>query len=280
MQTGAYIVTGANAGIGYEIALSLAKKGLHVVMVCRNAARGKAALARIRATTNANVELQLGDLSTVASTRQLADTLLERYAKVACLIHNAGIWPTKKVINADGLELAFMVNHLAPFLLTQRLAKRLVASAPARIVYVSAGLYIKGKVDLEQTPYGEDFGRIRTYCNTKLCSVLTLDRLATQFADSGVTVNMVHPGVIRTNLGDSGGPVGWLLRQVKRSWSTPAEGAIAPVWLATAPEHAETNGVYFDEKTVMPLADNAKDKALAESLWHLSLKLTEQNAQA
>lgn len=274
METGAYIVTGANAGIGYEIARALAQQGNHTVLICRNAERGTAALNQLTSQTDGAVDLVLGDLSSLAAVRTLAANLLAQYPSIACLIHNAGIWMTHKQLNEDGLELSFMVNHLAPFMLTQLLSERLMASAPARIVYVSAGLYIKGAVDVARTPMGNDFGRIKTYCNTKLCSVLTLEKLAGQFAESNVTVNMVHPGVIRTGLGDSNGIVGWLLRQIKRSWATPEEGADAPVWLATDPALAETTGLYFDEKKEMPLADVAKDTQLANQVWQLSLRLS------
>jgi NAD(P)-dependent dehydrogenase (short-subunit alcohol dehydrogenase family) len=172
--------------------------------------------------------------------------------------------------NSDGLEMGFMVNFLAPFMLSHLLRERLIASAPARIVHVNAGLYVNGKVDIEKTPYGTDFGRIRTYASTKLCGVLTLAQEAAMFAPYGVTVNMVHPGVVNTNLGQMGGPLGWLLKLVKRSWMTPAQGAVAPIWLATSSEVVDQTGCYFNEKAVVPLADVAKDEQLARQLWQFA----------
>lgn len=268
------VVTGGNAGIGRAMVQALARQQAQVVLVSRDKVRGETAVQEIRhALPQANINLVVGDVGSVASTRQLAQTLLERYPQIHVLINNAGIWPTKKRLNADGLEEGFMVNHLAPFMLNQLLQERLKASAPARIVNVSAGLYVNGRVDLQKTPYGHDFHPIRTYTSTKLCNVLCLPLEAAQLAGSGVTINAVHPGVINTKLGTMRGPLGWLMKLVKRGWATPEQGAIAPVWLATAPELVNRNGRYFNEKEEIPIAEIASNAELAAQLWQLSTQL-------
>lgn len=276
MKNQTYIVTGGNAGIGLEIARELAAQNLHVVLISRDAQKGATAVADIQQSTgNTAVECLVGDLSTIASTHQLATALLERYPHLTVLINNAGVWMTHKQLNADGLEQSFMVNHMAPFILSHRLLARLQQNQPARIVNVNAGLYVNGQIDLAKTPYGGDFGRIKSYATTKLCNVLFTRQFAQQIAGSGVTINAVHPGVIRTDLGNSKGIIGWLLRLVKRSWSTPAEGAAAPVWLATAAEVGQINGRYFDQKTEIPYHAAAENEALSQELWALSLKLAQ-----
>ncbi|MCA9971656.1 MAG: SDR family oxidoreductase [Anaerolineales bacterium] len=267
------VVTGGNAGIGRAIAQQLAQAGQHVVIVSRDAGRGAAALAALRAETGGQVELVVGDLGSVAGVRRLADALLAQLPRLDVLINNAGIWPTRRALNADGLEMAFMVNHLAPFLLTHRLLPRLRASASARIVNVNAGLYVRGKLDLEKTPYGADFSALNSYANTKLCNGLFTVELARRLAGSGVTVNAVHPGVIRTRLGESRRPLTWLMRLAKRGWAPPEAGARAPVWLALAEEVAGVNGRYFNETSEALLSPAAQDAALARQLWTLSEKL-------
>lgn len=270
------VVTGGNAGIGKAIVQALAGQQAQVVLVSRDRAKGETAVQDIcQSVPNAHVELVVGDLGTIATTRQLAHTLLDQYPAIHVLVNNAGIWPTKKQLNADGLEQSFMVNHLAPFMLNRLLFERLKASAPARIVTVSAGLYVNGRVDLHKTPYGHDFHPIRTYASTKLCSMLCFPLEAAQLAGSGVTLNAVHPGVINTKLGDMRGPLGWLMKRVKRGWGTPEQGAAAPVWLATAPEVATAHGQYFNEKEATPLAEVAQNTVLAQQLWQLSEQLIE-----
>ncbi|MCB8944481.1 MAG: SDR family NAD(P)-dependent oxidoreductase [Ardenticatenaceae bacterium] len=271
MKNKVCVITGGNRGIGYEIAKALALQEADVVMVSRNREQGQAALAQLQAEVKqGKATLIVGDLSTIASTRQLADVLLGTLARIDVLINNAGVWPLKKVVNDDGLEVGFMVNFLAPFMLSHLLQERLAVSAPARIVHMNAGLYVRGKVDLDKTPYGADFSRIRTYADSKLCGVLTLAQEAAKFAPHGVTVNMIHPGVVNTDLGQMGGVMGWLLKQIKHRWLTPAQGAVAPVWLATSADVADRTGLYFNEKEILPIDDVAKDEQLARRLWRFA----------
>jgi NAD(P)-dependent dehydrogenase (short-subunit alcohol dehydrogenase family) len=142
-MTRTIIVTGGNTGIGEAIATEIASNpDHHVVIVSRSRDKGEAALKRIRAATaNNSVELVPGDLSTIRGCHDLADALLGQLRVIHVLVNNAGIMPLQRELNADGLESAFMVNHMAPFILSLRLLERLRENAPARIVQVGAGLY-------------------------------------------------------------------------------------------------------------------------------------------
>jgi NAD(P)-dependent dehydrogenase (short-subunit alcohol dehydrogenase family) len=274
MDERTFIVTGGNAGIGKAIATALARMQAHVVIISRNRQKGEQAQEEIQQTAQSSrVDLVTGDLGTIEETRRLASTLLEHYPKIHVLINNAGVWMTERTINADGLETCFMVNHMAPFILSNLLLERLRENAPSRIVNVNAGLYVFGKLDLKRTPYGHDFSRLKTYMNTKLCNILFTCELARRMEGSGVTVNALHPGVIRTNLGVSPGILGIFLRLAKRFFATPEEGARAPVWLATAPELEKVNGQYFDMKKETELTETARDTELARDLWDLSADL-------
>jgi NAD(P)-dependent dehydrogenase (short-subunit alcohol dehydrogenase family) len=279
MKERTFIVTGGNAGIGKAIATALAQMQAHVVIISRNAQKGEQAREEIQAASrNSQVDLVVGDLGTIEQTRRLASVLLERYPTIHVLINNAGVWMTRRTLNADGLETCFMVNHMAPFILSTLLLERLKENAPSRIVNVNAGLYVFGKLDLEKTPFGHDFGRLKTYMNTKLCNILFTCELARRIEGSGVTVNALHPGVIRTNLGISPGILGVFVRIAKRFFDTPEEGARAPVWLATAPELEGVSGKYFDVKKETELTETAKDAKLACDLWDLSAKLAGMSA--
>lgn len=270
-----FVVTGGNTGIGKAIAMELAKQKARVVIISRDYMKGLTALEDIRLESdNMNVEVVTGDLSTIDGCRKLAACIQEKYPDIHALINNAGIWKTDLEINKDGLEMTFMVNHMAPFILTSLLLNRLKNNAPSRIVNVNAGLFVKGKVDLEKTPYGKDFSKFGTYPNTKLCNVLFTCELARLLEGSGVTVNAVHPGVIRTNLGgDTKGVFGIILNIAKRFWASPEQGAKAPVWLAADPELQNTSGKYFLEKKEFELPAAAKDNAMACRLWELSANL-------
>jgi NAD(P)-dependent dehydrogenase (short-subunit alcohol dehydrogenase family) len=270
------IVTGASSGIGKAIAEVLARRGERVFLLCRDAGRGEHARAALRrATRNPSIELILGDLGSIAGSKAAARALLEVCPRIDVLVHNAAVWPTRLVRNEDGLELSFVVNHLSPFILNHLLTRRLAESRPARVVQVSAGLYVKGRVDFSRTPAGGDFHPLRTYANTKLCNLLCTLELSRRLAGSGIAVNAVHPGVVRTRLGDMTGVAGALLRLVKLLWSSPAKGAEGPSHVATAPELAEVSGCYFDRTREAPLAEVARDIVLSQSLWQKSTELAE-----
>lgn len=274
MKTKTIIVTGGNAGIGKAIAVALASQKHHVVIISRNPEKGRKALNEIKHESgNKRVKLIIGDLGSVASVKTIAEKIIHQFPDASVLINNAGIWPQKLVVNPDGLEMAFMVNRLAPLILSIMLYQQLKKNKPSRIVNVNAGLYVFGKVDIEKTPYGRDFGNLSTYMNTKLCNIYFAQKFSQIIEHSGVTINAVHPGVIRTNLGDSSGIFGSLLRLMKRTLKEPEYGAQAPVWLATSSDVEKVNGKYFDRFTQKPYAKNAMDASLRESIWDLSLRL-------
>ena len=250
------IVTGGNRGIGKAIAEQLLKESHKVVITVRDLAQGeKVAKALTAATNNPNITAIQGDLSSIASCYQLANNLKKEHPDCDTLINNAGVWMAEKIINEDGLEQSFMVNYMAPYILSRELFPLLKKNSPARIVNVNAGLYIKGQLDIEKTPKGLDFHSIKTYANTKLCNTIFTLQYAKEIAGSGVTINAVHPGVINTGLGDSPKLLSRLVKVIKRFWKPPAYGAIAPVWLATSEEVANSNGLFYNEKEIMPFTE-------------------------
>lgn len=271
------IVTGAARGIGRAVAHALVSEGLSVVLLCRDRAQGARVRDELLAGSPGNVRLVVGDLASLAGIRAASAGLLEACPSLDLLIHNAGVWPAARVLTPDGLEQAFVVNHLAPFLLNQLLLDAL-AEAGGRVVQVSAGLYVKGRPSLERTPRGDDFGSIHTYATTKLCNLLLLPRFAALFAAHGVTIDALHPGVIRTDLGARRGVLGVLLRIVKRAWKTPEEGARPVVRLALDPALATGTGRYFEVDRERTLAPVAQDGALADALWEQASRLCELRA--
>lgn len=246
----AAVVTGGNRGIGYAVCDSLVQKGFRTIAVVRDPA----------AAVPPGAERLHGDLANKRTVAALATALRDTCPTIDVLVHNAGVWPTHRKHNDDGLEESFAVNHLAPFQLNLALEDRL-----RRVVQVSAGLYVKGRVDLDRTPYGKDFHRMRTYCDTKRANLLLVPLFARRWQDAGVTIDAVHPGVIRTDLGDPGGALGVVLRLVKRRWATPADGAAPIVCLADD----TGTGRYFDIDTESALPDGP-----AQPLWDQARDLT------
>ncbi|GLW23424.1 SDR family NAD(P)-dependent oxidoreductase [Microbispora triticiradicis] len=261
------VVTGGSRGIGQAVAARLAEEGYRVVIVARDPVRGEAA----RAALPGDAVLVVADLGETASVREAAGALLDACPRLDVLVHNAGVWPARREITADGVERAFAVNHFAPFLLNHLLEERLRESG-TRVVQVSAGLYVKGRAEPGRTATGLDFHPIRTYADTKLCNLMMVPLFARRWQDAGVTIDAVHPGVIRTDLGARGGPLGLVLKAVKRTWDTPEAGARPVVRLAL--DASGGTGRYFEIDEETPLAPVARDAALAEALWSEAAALT------
>lgn len=215
MVMGDVIITGASRGIGRALALALAPGGQRLVVSARDEARLDTLVTEVR-TAGGEAIAVAGDLGSLAGASGLAERISEIGTVNATLVHNAGLWPSKRVLDEDGFEHAFVVNHLAPLALQRELLAR---GCVSRIMVVSAGLIVKGRFDATRTPQGEDFSSFRTYCTTKLCFAAAMRGVAAEHPELDVLV--LHPGVVRTDLGARGGPLGWLLSLVKRRWEAP-----------------------------------------------------------
>ena len=267
------IVTGANRGIGKGIAEAIAMQGHQVVLVCRNTVMGRKVLMALQQSFGeTSAELIECNLSSMKDVKALGDELINKYDQIDVLVHNAGVWPSKLNKTENGLECAFMVNYLAPFYLNHQLLSRLKESAPSRIVLVSAGLYSRGNFNPELTPWGGDFSKLKTYMNTKLCGILYMRKVAPLLEKTGVIINAVHPGVIRTGLGDFRGFVGVLLKLSKLFQRSVKFGAKGPTNLALNSE-ITTNGSYYDKMQREQIEAVALDDELADKLWDLSLEI-------
>ena len=267
------LVTGANRGIGRGITEGLSEKGNHIIMICRNTQNGEKVRKEIlRKRDNTSIEVLEGDLSSIRTVKDLGTRILNKYDKIDAVIHNAGIWPCELSLNEDGLESAFMVNHIAPLLLNHLLLPTLKKSAPSRIILVNAGLYPRGHFEVELTPYGKDFSKLKTYMNSKFCNILYMRKFASLMDGSGVIINAVHPGVIRTGLGDFKGFIGVFLR-IARIFQKPiSTGALGPINLAINPK-ITTNGSYYDRLIEKPFTENVLNEELADLLWDTSLQV-------
>jgi NAD(P)-dependent dehydrogenase (short-subunit alcohol dehydrogenase family) len=269
------IVTGGSTGIGHEIALGLAQLGAQVVVVCRNRARGEASVARIRARTGSEaVDLMLCDLSAQASVRRLARDILHRHAEIHVLVNNAGVYRRRRELSEDGFESTLATNHLGPFLLTNLLLERILASAPARVVNLTSDLHRRARLDLDDLNLERGFRGMKAYARSKLANVVFSLELARRVAGRGIEVNAVHPGGVATELGQGdGGLVAAFFRLGRPVLLTPAQGADTPLFLAVSEEVKGVSGRYFIRRRLVDPARHARSPALGRRFWEVSEKL-------
>lgn len=264
------LVTGGNSGLGYEAALSLAGLGARVVVLCRDPQRGNAAAAAIRAASgNSAVSAEVLDVSSLASVRTMAARLSS--APVDVLVHNAGLLPAARIETADGLELTFATHVVGPFLLTQLLRDALVASADARIIWVSSGGMYTRRLQLADVDWRtRAYDGVAAYAETKRAQVVLAELFAEALASSAIVVNSMHPGWADTP-GVRRSLPGFhrLMRPLLR---TPAEGADTIVWLAASRRGREWSGRFFLDREprrthLLPFTrESAEERA---ALWSL-----------
>jgi NAD(P)-dependent dehydrogenase (short-subunit alcohol dehydrogenase family) len=265
------LVTGANSGIGFEIARGLLARGATVVLGCRDLKKGVIAREQLVSLTgnDAAVVMQL-DLANLARLRNFVPKFQARFDRLDCLVHNAGVWPRTRRKTEDGFELTLGVNHLGPFFLTDALLPLLVRSAPARVVVLTSSMHREGAFNFEDPQF-----KVRqhhggtAYAQSKLANVLFTFALARRLAGQGVTVNAVHPGVVATGLRREAPPNA---REPKNPLS-PEEGAVGPLLLATSSALAAITGAYFEGMEQKPAAAAANDVKAQERLWALSRAL-------
>lgn len=262
------LITGANSGIGFETAKTLAQLGAQVVMVCRDPAKGREAQQKIiQASNNDKVDLLIADLTLMSSVRQLAEEVNRLYPALHVLINNAGIMLSKRELTPEGYERQYAVNYLAPFLLTHLLLDKLKASQPARIVNISSKMHSMTGLEFDNLQAEKKFGPFKTYAMSKLALPLFTYSLARRLQGTGVTVNCLHPGVIGSNIGST--PA-----FIKLFMKSPKTGAKLPVYLASSPEVEIMNGKYYMGFKPVPSSAETYRQDLADKLWNLTLQET------
>jgi NAD(P)-dependent dehydrogenase (short-subunit alcohol dehydrogenase family) len=267
------MITGANSGIGKATAIGLAKMNATLVIVCRNKERGGPALREIiEKTGNNKVDLLLCDLSSLESVRNLVNEFKNKYQNLHVLINNAGVMLSKRVSSVDGFEMNFVVNHLAPFLLTNLLLDILKKSAPSRIINVASAAHKYGTIDFEDLQGEHKKHRFMgLYGDSKLALMLTSYEFSRRLEGTRVTLNMVHPGVVNTNLGvDRSKPKKGIVR---RFFKKPEKGAETSIYLASSPEVEGITGKYFINKKEQKSSEESYNETIAKKLWDISIEM-------
>jgi NAD(P)-dependent dehydrogenase (short-subunit alcohol dehydrogenase family) len=289
------LITGANSGIGYQAALQLARHGAHVLLGCRNEAKGRGALERLlREARGANGEgasaevVQL-DMASLTSIRDFAAAFIGRGIVMDLLINNAGVMALpKRELTEDGFERQFGTNHLGHFALTGLLLPALLAAPAPRVVTVASLAHRTGKIEFDNLQRERGYEGWDAYNASKLANILfakELDRRA-RAAHSRLLSLAVHPGVSTTSI-FANGPGTMNLKAIMVKLLAPVmmqndeAGALPTLYAATSPdthggEYIGPDG--FGELKGAPVVvqprPQALDVAVGERLWAVSEELT------
>jgi len=268
------VVTGANSGIGKELSRELARAGARVFMVCRNRAKGQAALEEIASDTgNDNVVLLSADVSSMASLRAFAQDFEARTPKVDILMNNAGVYLPQRMVSEDGHEMMFATNHLGAFAITALLMPKLIAADRPRVVTTSSMGHKLSRLDWDDLDCERRFGALRQYGTSKLMNILFTRELARR--QEKIAASCFHPGAVGTNFAQQEpGALGSLVKLGKLFLRTPKKGADTGYWLASSHEGGDARGGYYmNRREARPNKLGRSDDA-ARRLWEVSEELT------
>jgi NAD(P)-dependent dehydrogenase (short-subunit alcohol dehydrogenase family) len=284
------VVTGANGGLGLEVARELAARGVRVVIAARDQVKAVSARASIRSQApEAALELQPLDLASQASVREAAASIFAGHPRVDILVNNAGVMGIDERRTEDGFELQLAVNHLGHFALTALLLPALLRSGDARVVSVtSTGRHLGRPVDPDNPHLEGRYDPWRAYGQSKLANLhfaLELDR---RFRAAGAAARsiVVHPGFTNTDLQarsvrETGGGRSqrFFHAAVRRVGMTPAQGALPLLRAATDP--GAVGGALYTPRWVnwgppvrRPLLGRSRDREAMATLWAVSERET------
>ena len=269
------LVTGATGGLGRHVALGLARAGRRVVLVSRDPDRGEAARRWIAdQAPGAEVEVELADLCVLAQARAAGERIAARHPQVSLLVNNAGVFEARPVATAEGFDRVLATNLLSPLVLTRALLPALLAGAPARVVMVGSSSSDRAHLDPERLVLGPRWSMVRAYGQSKLALMMASFAWAGRLQGRGVTINVVHPGLVATGLVRTGGVIGLAWGLIGRFALSEAEGADTPLHAAPDPGFAGLNGVYVKRRRPVrpnPQAlDPAQVRRVAEEVERLA----------
>lgn len=268
------LITGPTSGIGRETAITLAKQGHQLFLLCRNQRAGEQLIEEISALGQSKKpKLLLADLGNFGQVKKAAEDFLALGIPLHVLINNAGIVNNTRIID-DGIEQMFRVNHLGHFLLLNLLLDN-IKQSQGRIVVLASGAHaFCPGIQFDDINFEKDFTTFKTYGQSKLANMLMVHELSKRLQGSGVIVNSLHPGMVATQLG--GQNTAWytslLMLLMKVIAISPKKGAETVIYLATTDAVKTSGGYYYRCKTYGSKRWSRSDED-AQRLWQLSEKL-------
>jgi retinol dehydrogenase-14 len=260
------IITGANRGIGYQAALTLARQGHTIVMACRNLDASKQAQDELKKeSANADIHLLKLDLGDIGSIMSFAGEFGSRFKKLDVLVNNAGIASQEKKKTKDGYGLVVGTNYLGPYLLTKLLLPYFKDGSDNRIVNLVSSIYPMGRYRLEKI---NEYAWIKAYAVSKYLMLLFTYGLAEALKPRGITVNAVDPGVVRTNIMYTGKWYDAIIAFILFPFFvTPEKGSETISYLASAQEARGISGECFYKRGIKRVPLRFKDEKLIEPLF-------------
>jgi len=272
------VITGATSGIGYVTAKEYASHGANLLVINRNEEKSISLCNEIRDEFHVECDYKIADFSRLSEVHQVGKELLESVIDIDVLIHNAGIYSTKKIITEDDNELVFQVDYLGSFVMNYMLKDKLKARGKTRIIFVNSEghRFAVWGIGLHDSKYEKRrHSGLGSYGVAKTAQLLSMIKFDEYFKGSGVTINAMHPGNVKSNTGLNNGRIyRWYKRNlVDRFLKNPQISATALYYLGVSKEMEGVSGKFFNLTEEEEPAPPALDSDVAEELWHKSIEM-------
>lgn len=271
------VITGATSGIGYHTALKFSSHGANLLCINRNIQKSEALCLEIKKEFGVNCEYKIADLSNLEDIHRVASELSELGKPIDVLIHNAGIYLTKRELTSDGLEKVFVIQYLSSFILNFLLMDKLKSQKKARIIMVNSEghRFAAWGLKLDDLNWEKHrYSGLKSYGSAKLAQLLSMIVFDEHFKSSGITINAMHPGAVKTDTGQENGPFyRWYKKNfIDRTLKSPEISAEALYYLGVSEKMEGVSGKFFNLTTEEEPAPPALDKEVASELWERSLE--------
>lgn len=272
------VITGATSGIGYATALKFASKGANLVCINRNREKSERLKQEIETGFGVKCDILLADFSVLADVHRVAGELANLPQPIDVLIHNAGVHLTTRELTVDGIEKVFMVHHLSSFIINYKLVDKLKQQEKTRIIMVGSEGHRFAAWGLRLDDLNWEKRRytgLRSYGSAKLAQLLSMLIFAEIFEGTGVTINTMHPGAVKSESGkDNGRLYKWYKRNVIDKMLKPVEISAEALYFLGVSEKVEgISGKFFNLTTQEEPTPPALDMEVARALWDISLKM-------
>jgi retinol dehydrogenase 13 len=272
------VITGATSGIGYYTARKYASHGANLLCINRNLQKSEALSREIESEFAVKCDYKIADLTNLQDIHQVSEELLKLNAPIDVLIHNAGIYLTKRELTPDGLEKVFVIQYLSSFIINYILKEKLKSQGKARIIMVNSEghRFVAWGLKLDDLNWERHrYSGLKSYGSAKTAQLLSMIVFNEQFKGSGISINAMHPGAVKTDTGQENGPVyRWFKRNfIDKTLKSPEISAEALYYLGVSKEMEAVSGKFFNLTTKEEPAPPALDKEVAYELWEKSLEL-------
>lgn len=269
------VITGATSGIGYVTAREYASHGANLLVINRNKEKTLNLCEEINCDFGVECDFMLADFAHISEVKKVGEELASSELNIDVFIYNAGVYLPEKTISDDGFEMVFQVDHLSSFILNYILKDKLIAQGKCRIILVNSEGHRFAILGLKLDDlfwHKRQYSGLKSYGSAKTAQLLTMIKFDEYFKNSGVTINAMHPGNVKTNMGEEN--TGLFQRIfIEPSYRSPRISAKSLYYLGVSKDIENVSGKFFNLTYEEEPAPPALDREIAEEMWNLSIKL-------